>query len=134
MPRPERDRSAEGDEHRRGGSGGPNPSRRLPFLDVLATAWIGRLDLALRAKQIRQAADIGCEVPGKGVDPLRAGDEQLKGGRAGSILASRMTKIGFCLLTARSTSRATKAEPFEPFDSTSTKALALSMPLMISSP
>jgi hypothetical protein len=46
----------------------------LPFLDVLATAWIGRLDLALRAKQIRQAADIGCEVPGKGVDPLRAGD------------------------------------------------------------
>ena len=53
---------------------------------------------------------------------------------AGSILASRMTKIGFCLLTARSTSRATKAEPFEPFDSTSTKALALSMPLMISSP
>jgi hypothetical protein len=34
------------------------------------------------------------------------------------------------LLTARSTSRATKLEPFELLDRTSTNALALSMPLM----
>ncbi len=53
---------------------------------------------------------------------------------AGSTSAMRTAKIGFFLLTARSTSRATKAELFDAFDSTSTKLRQLSMPLMISSP
>jgi hypothetical protein len=71
------------------------------------------------------------ESAGEGIDPLRPGDEQLG---AGCTSAMRKAKIGFFLLTARSTSRATKAESFEALDRTRTKLRALSMPLMISSP
>jgi hypothetical protein len=52
----------------------------------------------------------------------------------GSTFATRMAKIGFFLLTARSTSRATNAESLDALDNTRTKLREFSIPVMISSP
>ncbi|HZJ13385.1 MAG TPA: hypothetical protein VFD26_12195 [Methyloceanibacter sp.] len=72
--------------------------------------------------------------PGEGIDPLRAGDEQLER-RRGLDIGDADGENRFLLADgARSTSRATKAESLEAFDSTSTKLRVLSMPPMISSP
>src|SRR3972149_10890885 len=78
MARPERKRPPHGDKPRRRGGSGPNPSRGFGLVVVLAFAKIGRLGISLLAKQLGQAIDMGADPASEGVDPLRAGDEQLE--------------------------------------------------------
>jgi hypothetical protein len=62
----------------------------------------------------------GANLPGKA--SIHCVPETNNSGEgAGSTLAMRTANTGFFLLTARSTSRATKAESLDAFDSTRTK-------------
>ena len=98
----------------------PDPARRPASAWSLARrqASTGAGIAAFLAEQLGQPADMRREPTREGIDPLRARDEQLERRRRARTSARRTTKIGFCLLTARSTSRATKSEPFDAFDST----------------
>jgi hypothetical protein len=76
---------------------------------------------------------MGAKPPRKGIDPLGAGDEKLKR-RRGLDVCDADAKIGFFLMTACSTSRATNAESLDALDNTRTKLREFSIPVMISSP
>ena len=68
----------------------------------------------------RQHIDLGSETTREGVYPLRACNEQLERGRRHDV-GDADGKYGLFLLTARSTSRATKAESLLASERTRTK-------------
>jgi hypothetical protein len=71
---------------------------------------------------------VSIELPGIRIEMKNSRDGD------GTTFSTRIGKTGFFLLTARSISRATKADSLLAFESTRIRQRALSMPRMISSP
>jgi hypothetical protein len=99
----------------------------------IAALRLGLLYASVLAKQLRQLADMRPELSGKGIDPLRARDEQLERRRGLDIGEpndeNRLLLADGALDLAGDEGRAVGA-----LRQHQTNALALSMPLMISSP